>query len=360
MRAAVFTGVGEPLVVEDVTLTPPGSHDVVVQIDGSGVCHTEASILSGAAPMSAPSILGHEVTGVVVDTGAAVTRVRPGDRVVSAGIPACSSCWHCVRDESHLCEQTFARPAVVRAHRPDGAPLTTFAALGGFAETMTVDEISVVPVRTELPPEQLALVGCAVLTGVGAALNTACVVPGSSVAVIGCGGVGQCVVQGARIAGAAQIIAVDPVASKRQAAVALGATHAVDPAEADTVEQIRALTSGRGVDHAFEVVGRADTFVSTYHSARRGGMVVLVGMPPADSSFTLPGMNVFLDAKEIRSSNIGSARIRRDIPRFVELAESGRLDLGAMVTRRIGLDELDDAFRAMDDGEVIRSVITHP
>lgn len=358
MRAALFTGIGEPLVVEEVTPLPPGDHDVVVAIDGSGVCHTEAAILEGDLPMDAPSILGHEVSGVVTEVGRAVTRVAVGDRVISAGLPACSGCFHCVRGESHLCELTFTRPAVARARRADGTELTTFAALGGFAETMTVPETSVVPVRSDLPAEQLALVGCAVLTGVGAALNTAAVAPGSTVAVVGCGGVGQCVVQGARIAGAARIIAVDPIASKRDFARSQGATDTVDPTSGDPVEQVRALTGGRGVDYAFEVVGRADTFVATYACARRGGIVTLVGMPPADSTIALPGMSLFLDAKEIRSSNLGSSQIRRDIPRFVALAEADRLDLASLVSRRIALDDLNDAFRAMADGDVIRSVVT--
>jgi len=357
MRAGIFVGVGEPLVVEEVATTPPGERDVVVRIDASGLCHTEAAILHGHLPWTAPSILGHEVTGTVVEVGSGVTRVKVGDRVISAGIPACGDCFFCVRDQSHLCEQTFLRGAPTRATRADGSPVVCFADLGGFAEVMTVSEISVVPIRSDLPAEQLALIGCAVTTGVGAALNTAAVVPGSTVVVVGCGGVGTCVLQGARIAGAAQLIAVDPVASKRAFALAQGATHTVDPAAGDPVEQVLALTGGRGAEVAFEVVGRTDAFEATYRMARRGGVVVMVGMPPFDSTVTLPGGSLFLDAKEIRSSNLGSSQIRRDIPRLVALAETGRLDLASMVSRRISLDELNDGFRAMEAGEVIRSVI---
>jgi S-(hydroxymethyl)glutathione dehydrogenase / alcohol dehydrogenase len=357
MRAGVFVGVGEPLQVEELTALPPGERDVVVAVDASGVCHTDAAIMDGHLPYACPSILGHEVTGTVVEVGAGVRRVQVGDRVISAGIPVCGDCFFCIRGESHLCEETFTRATVARATRPDGTGVVPFAGLGGFADAMVVAESSLVTVRSDLPAEQLALVGCAVTTGVGAVLNTAQVVPGSTVVVVGCGGVGQCVVQGARIAGATRLIAVDPVASKRAFASAQGATHTVDPADGDPVEQVRALTGGRGADYAFEVVGRPETFRTAYDCARRGGTVVLVGMPPVDSTFSLPGMSLFLDAKQIRVSNLGSAQIRRDIPRLVELAETGRLDLGSMISRRITLDELNDAVRAMEAGEVIRSVI---
>ena len=199
--------------------------------------------------------------------------------------------------------------------------MTAFASLGGFADMMTVPEASVVAVRSDLPSEQLALIGCAVTTGVGSALNTAAVQPGAVVAIVGCGGVGQCVVQGARIAGASRIIAIDPVAAKREAAGRQGATDLIDPADGDVAEQVRAVTGGRGSDYAFEVVGRADTILSAYECARRGGVVVIVGMPPVESSVTFPGLGLFLDAKEIRVSNMGSSQIRRRLP---PLRGSGR------------------------------------
>jgi len=357
MRASVFVGVGQPLEVEDVDPLPPGPGDVVVDIGASGVCHTEAAILGGHLPWPAPSILGHEVAGTVVEVGSLVTRVRVGDLVISSGLPACSNCWYCVRGQSHLCENTFSRPDAPRARRADGSGVNTFASLGGFAELMTVPEASVVAVHSDLPIEQLALIGCAVTTGVGSALNTAAVQPGATVTIVGCGGVGQCVVQGARIAGASRIFAVDPIELKRRAAAAQGATDPIDPADGDPVEQIRARTEGRGTDYAFEVVGRPDAILTAYNCARRGGIVTVVGMPSVESQVTFPGLGLFLDAKEIRVSNMGSSQIRRDFPRYVALAETGRLDLASLITRRIGLDDLNDAFRAMEAGEVIRSVI---
>lgn len=357
MRAGVFVGVDQPLSVETLTPLPPGPRDVVVQITASGICHTEAAVIGGHLPWVAPSILGHEVTGTVLEVGAMVTRVRVGDRVISSGLPACSNCFCCVRGQTHLCEETFNHSATPRARRADGTDIPAFAALGGFADLMTVPEISIVPVHTDLPAEQLALIGCAITTGVGSVLNTARVAPGSSVTVIGCGGVGQCVLQGARIAGAARIFAVDPVPMKRQAALMQGATDLIDPADGDPVAQIRERTQGRGTDYSFEVVGRPETILTAYDCARRGGIVTMVGMPSAESTVSFNGLGLFLDAKEIRVSNMGSSQIRSDFARYVALAETGRLNIESMITRRIALDDVNDALRAMDAGEVIRTVI---
>jgi S-(hydroxymethyl)glutathione dehydrogenase/alcohol dehydrogenase len=244
-----------------------------------------------------------------------------------------------------------------KATRSDGSSTIAMTGLGTFADMMTVDESAVVKVDTGLPAEQLALIGCGVTTGVGAALNTARVQPGSSVAVIGCGGVGQAVIQGARIAGAARIFAIDPVELKRKAAEQLGATDLIDPGQGDPVEQVKAATAGRGADYAFEVIGLPETIVQAYNTARRGGTAVVVGMPRWDAQVTLPGFGLFFEEKKLLGCVYGSAQVRRDFPRFVDLVETGRLDLNAMVSRRLKLDEINDAFRAMQAGEVIRSVI---
>src|SRR5439155_675028 len=240
--------------------------DVVVRIDASGVCHTDAAVLHGHLPWDAPSILGHEVAGTVVEIGSGVDRVHVGDRVISSGLPACGNCFSCVRGQSHLCEFTFQISATPRARRGDGTSVPAFASLGGFADVMTVPEFSIVPVRTELPAEQLALIGCAITTGIGSVFNTAQMPPGAS--------------------------------------------------------------------------------------------VTMVGMPPADSTIAFNGLELFLDAKQIRVSNMGSSQIRRDFPRYVALAETSRLDIASMISRRIVLDDVNDAFRSMDAGEVIRTVIT--
>jgi S-(hydroxymethyl)glutathione dehydrogenase/alcohol dehydrogenase len=357
MRAAVFTGQGQPLSVEDVEAMPPGPRDVVVRVGASGVCHSDLSVVNGYLPLPPPVILGHEGAGTVEEVGAEVTRFKKGDRVIASFVLACGQCWFCTHHHSNLCENAFGAGMTPRATRSDGTPASTFTGLGTFSDVMTVDEGSVVKVETDLPDEQLALIGCGVTTGVGAALNTAQIVPGSSVAVIGCGGVGQAVIQGARIAGASRIFAVDPVELKRKTAEQLGATDLIDPGAGDPVAQVQALTGGRGADYAFEVIGLPETVVQAYSMARRGGTAIVVGMPRFDAQVTLPGFQLFYDEKKLLGCVYGSSQVRRDFPRFIDLIETGRLDVGSMVSRRCKLDEVNDAFRAMEAGEVIRSVI---
>ena len=321
------------------------------------MCHSDLSMWHGWVRIPLPIVLGHEGAGTVESVGPEVTRVKPGDRVIASFVPACGDCFWCLHDQSNLCQMSGQIAGLPKWHRHDGSTLPTMTGLGTFAEAMTVHEASLVRVETDLPAEQLALIGCGVTTGVGAALNTARVLPGSSVAVIGCGGVGQSVLQGARIAGAGRLIAVDPVAMKRKTSEALGATDLVDPADGDPVAQVKELTGGRGADYAFEVIGLPETVQQAYRMARRGGTVVVVGMPRQDSEVTFRGFPLFSDEKKILGCMYGSAQVRRDFPRFVELVETGRLDIGTMVTRRISLDGIDEAFRAMAAGEVIRSVI---
>jgi len=357
MRAAILTGYGDDMVIEDVAAPAPGPRDVVVRIDASGVCHSDLSVAAGNVPMPPPIILGHEGAGTVLEVGKEVSRVAVGDTVIASFVPACGNCFFCLRDQAQLCETMGAHTMVAKGTRTDGSTVTGMSGLGTFADVMTVDETMLVKVETDLPAEQLALIGCGITTGVGAALNTAQVAPGSTVAVIGCGGVGQSVVQGARIAGAARIFAIDPVELKRKTAEQFGATDLVDPSQGDVLEQIRAATGGRGVDFAFEVIGLPETMVQAYQLARRGGTAVIVGMARFDAVVTFPAISLFAENKRILGTMYGGAQVRRDFPRFVALAETGRLDLGTMVSRRIHLHEVNDAFRAMEAGEVIRSVI---
>lgn len=358
MRAAVFLGIGHPVSIEEVTPGEPGPGDVVVEVGASGVCHSDLSVVRGYVPMPPGLILGHEGAGRVVEVGAEVTTVRPGDRVIASFVPACGTCWFCAHEQSHLCERESELILVPRGRRADGSPYWCMTGLGTFGETFTTSEHAVVRVESDLPDVELALIGCGVTTGVGAALNTARVTPGASVAVIGCGGVGQAVIQGARIAGAERIIAIDPVALKRMRAGELGASDAVDPAAGDVVAQVKELTSGRGVDFAFEVVGTPETIVQAYDMTRRGGTVCVVGMNRLDAVFSLPAFNFFYEGKTLLGCKYGSAQVRRDFQRFVGLIESGSLDTRAMVSRTIDLGDVHDAFRAMEAGEVIRSVIT--
>jgi S-(hydroxymethyl)glutathione dehydrogenase/alcohol dehydrogenase len=251
-------------------------------------------------------------------------------------------------------------PAVMTTPRtrPSSADVAyALCGCGTFAEAMVVSEASVVPVETSLPDEELALLGCGVTTGVGAALNTAGVTPGSSAVVIGCGGVGQSVIQGARIAGASTIIAVDPAAGRRAATERIGATHVIDPAEDDPVEQVRTITKGKGADFTFEVVGRPELMVQAWDMARPGGTVTLVGMPATGTALTLPAFEAVFSGRRLAGSVMGDAQILRDFPRFIGLAESGKLDLGSLVSERIGLDGVNDALAALERAEGVRTVI---
>lgn len=359
MKAAVAYGAGAPLVVEDLGTPEVGPRDVLVRVTASGICRTDVAAIEGATPTPFPFVPGHEGCGVVEAVGAEVRRVRVGDRVLASVAPACGECWWCVNGHSNLCELGTSVKTAPRWPLAGGRTATALCGCGTFAEAMVVHEASVVPVRTDLADEELALLGCGVTTGLGAALNTAGVSPGSSVAVIGCGGVGQSAIQGARIAGASVIVAVDPSASRRAASLEVGATHAVDPAETDPVAYVLALTGGRGADYTFEVVGRSELMLQAYEMARRAGTVTFVGMPPVDSTLALPLFKYVFSGKRIAGSVVGDAQILRDFPRFIQLAESGRLDLGSLVSKRIKLDEINDGLGASSSAEGVRTVVVN-
>ena len=359
MRAALFTETGGPLSIEDLEPSPPGPRDVVVEVGASGVCHSDLSLKNGYVPLMPGTVLGHEGAGKIIEVGSEINHLAVGDHVIAAFIPACGTCWFCLNDESHLCDTEMAVMMSMRGKRPGGAgEYMAMTGLGTFAETMTCNETSVVKIHTDVPDEQLALIGCGVTTGVGAALNTAGVTPGSTVAVIGCGGVGLSVIQGARIAGAGRIIAIDPVEMKRKSAEAQGATDFVDPSEGDPVAQVQQLTSGRGVDYAFEVIGLPETTLQAYNMIRKGGLAVMVGMTKADAMLTIPTFDLFYNEKTLKGCKYGSGQVRRDFQKFADLIETGRLDTSSMVSKTIKLDDVNDAFDAMEKGEVIRSVIT--
>ncbi len=357
MRAAVAYEPGEPLVVEEVEPLPVGPRDVLVRLSASGICHTDLNVINGLSALPLPMVPGHEGCGVVEEVGPEVRRVEVGDRVLASVSPACGACWWCVNSMSNHCELKSSVSSTPRVRLPSGARAPALCGCGTFAETMVVDEASVVAVETDLADEELALLGCGVTTGLGAALNTARVAPGSSVAVIGCGGVGQSVIQGAAVAGATTIIAIDPAPGRRETSLRMGATHAIDPTAADPVEQVRALSAGRGVDYSFEVVGRPELMVQAFDLARAAGTVTLVGMPSKDAVLTLPALRSVFSGKRLAGSVVGDAQILRDFPRFVQLAEKGKVDLGAMVSRRIKLDEINDGIAWLDRAEGVRTVV---
>jgi S-(hydroxymethyl)glutathione dehydrogenase / alcohol dehydrogenase len=361
VRAAVFVEVDGDLAVENVELDDPGPGEVLVRMTASGVCHSDLSVLDGTLGIRPPAVLGHEGAGTVQAVGPGVTKVQPGDHVIASFRPACGGCWHCRRGEGQHCELYGRLGERHPFRRPDGSRVG--GAIGGtgtFAERAVVSQHSVVPITSNLPPEQLALVGCAVTTGVGAVLNTAKVEAGATVSVVGCGGVGQSVIQGARIAGASTIIAIDTAAAKLAAAKRLGATEAVlVGADGDPVKEVRELTDGRGVDYAFEAIGRAASLEQAYRMLRRRGVLVAVGLSGRDERMGVRPYDLVLTEKQVRGCLYGSAQVARDFPRIIRFAETGQLDLASMVSRVIGLDQVNDAFAAIRAGDVIRSVISY-
>jgi S-(hydroxymethyl)glutathione dehydrogenase/alcohol dehydrogenase len=357
VKAAVLHRVGEPLVVEEIEFEAPGPHDVRVRLAASGVCHSDLSVQNGSIPFMFPTVLGHEGAGVVEEIGPAVTRVAPGDHVVLTWMPPCRGCFWCLAGQPMLCERGLAEALGGAYATVGGSRLVRGLGTATFAEQTLVPEGEVVVVDPGVPLELVALVGCALSTGVGAVWRTARVAPGSSVAVVGCGGVGLSVIQGARLAGASTIVAVDRVAAKLETARAMGATAVVDASEGDPVEAVRALTGGRGADYGFEVVGRGDTIRDTFAMTRRGGTTVLVGAGSPSDQVSFSAFELFVDAKALVGCVYGSTDPDRDFPALVDLVRIGAIDAAGMVSRRIGLEDVNDAFRAIAAGEVARSVI---
>jgi S-(hydroxymethyl)glutathione dehydrogenase / alcohol dehydrogenase len=360
VRAAVLRQVGAPLEVEEIALDAPGPRDVRVRIAASGVCHSDLSVQNGSIPFMFPTVLGHEGAGVVEEVGAAVTRVAPGDHVVLTWMPPCRACFWCLAGQPMLCERGLAEALGGAYGSVGGVPLVRGLGTATFAEQTLVPEGEVVLIDPAVPLDLAALVGCALSTGVGAVWRTARVEPGSTVAVVGCGGVGLSVIQGARLAGASTIVAVDTLASKLKTAEAFGATAVVDASAGDPVAAMRDLTSGRGADYGFEVVGRAGTIRDTFAMTRRGGTTVLVGAGSPAEQVSFNAMELFVDAKAMVGCVYGSTDPDRDFPALVDLVRTGAIDAAGMVTRRIALDEVNEAFRAMEAGEVARSVIVFP
>lgn len=353
----MLESVGAPLKVEDVELAPPGPGMVRVRLAASGVCHTDLSIQDGTLPALLPATLGHEGAGVVAEVGAGVDGLTVGDHVVLSWVAPCRRCRLCLAGRPELCEHgmdhAFAGPYGTTTA---GVAVHCGLGTGTFAEETVLPAAAAVRIGTDLPLELAALIGCAVCTGVGAVVNAAGVRPGESVAVVGCGGVGLAVVQGARLAGAADIVAVDRVPAKLAMALDNGATAAVDASSVDPATAVRDLTRG-GVDHALEVVGTSTTIAQAYAMARRGGTVTVVGAGRFDDAVSFPALGLMADAKRVQGTVYGGTDPARDIPRLVALASAGALDLERLVTTRIGLDDVDGAFRAMVAGEVARSLV---
>jgi S-(hydroxymethyl)glutathione dehydrogenase / alcohol dehydrogenase len=359
MRAAVLRNTGDDKleIRDDLTLDEVGPGQVKVKIEATGVCHSDVSAMSGLIPQPVPFVPGHEGAGVVTEVGEGVTTVAPGDHVIVAWSPPCGTCKYCLQyKQPNLCVNIlFAIGAQAHFHM-EGAPVFGMAGNGTFAEELILPQEGAIKIDDDVPFEVASLVGCAVMTGVGAALNTAKVVPGSSVVVIGCGGVGISVIQGARVAGAAEIVAVDLVESKLDDAKRFGATAAVKPDELDAVKGT--LTGGDGFDYAFEAIGLPQTMRSAYDATRRGGTTCIVGVGAADKQVSFSAFELFFSEKTFVGSYYGSADVRTDFHRVLRLWKSGRLDLEGMISRKLGLDDINDAVTALKTGDVIRQVVT--
>jgi S-(hydroxymethyl)glutathione dehydrogenase / alcohol dehydrogenase len=357
VRGVVLRRVGQPTAVEEFELRPLGGHEVRVQLAASGVCHSDLSLRDGSIPTLLPCTLGHEGAGIVTEVGNDVTTVRPGEHVVLTWNVPCRSCPHCLRGETQLClhgyDHAYGDPYAESA----AGPVWPGMGVGSLAEQTLLPAAAVVPVDESLPLDHAALLGCGVTTGVGATIRTAAVRPGESVLVIGCGGVGLAAIQGARLAGAAQIIAADRVAAQLPTAAANGATETIDTGEVDLATAVRDLTDGAGVDHGIEVAGKPATIRAAYDSTRRGGKVTVVGAAGIDEAVTFPALLLMADGKTIRGSVYGASNPARDIPVLAELAQRGLLDLEALVTRRIGIDDVEKAFTDMAAGRGARSVV---
>jgi S-(hydroxymethyl)glutathione dehydrogenase/alcohol dehydrogenase len=361
MNAAIFRKTHAPLTIESVDIDKPWGREVLVRTVATGVCHSDLHVVDGQGrwPLDRPIVLGHEGAGVVEAVGSEVTMLRPGDHVVACLSGFCGSCAQCLSGHPNLCTGAAVQRPDSAAPRlsQHGAPLRQFIGISSYAERMLLHENSVVKIDDDLPLDRAALVGCGVLTGVGAALRTSGLEAGQTVAVFGCGGVGLAIIQGARIGGASQIIAVDQFDSKLEMAKRLGATHAVNSASDDPVKAIRALTRNAGVDHAFEAVGNARLVRQAIESLAIRGTATIVGVLPPDATIEFPWMAIRPECK-VQTSRMGSNRFRIDIPRYLDFYRQGRLNLDDMVSRRGRLEDINEAFRAMKAGEVARTVLT--
>ncbi|HEY6395175.1 MAG TPA: Zn-dependent alcohol dehydrogenase [Candidatus Binataceae bacterium] len=358
MKAAVFHGPKQPLSIEDVEIDKPQDREVLVRTVASGVCHSDLHFVDGLYPYPAPAVLGHEAAGIVEEVGKQVTYLKPGDHVIACLSVFCGYCEQCMSGHPNRCSNKTAtqrEPKDKPRISQKGKPVNQFLDISSYCSRMLLHENALVKIREDIPLDRAALIGCGVTTGVGAVLNTAKVEPGSTVAVFGAGGVGLSAIQGARIAGARKIIAVDMFEGKLAMAKRLGATDTVDASSSDPVEEIRKMTDG-GVDYSFEAIGLKKAAEQAFNALKPGGTATVIGMIPIGQKVELDGY-MFLTERKLQGSNMGSNRFRIDMPRYIDFYLQGRLKLDEMISRRGKLEDVNDAFRAMKAGEVARQVL---
>lgn len=372
IRAAVLNAMGtptpyaktRPLTIEEIDLRPPGPGEVLVRMGAAGLCHSDLSVINGDRPRPTPMALGHEAAGVVEELGPGVSDLKKGDHVVLVFIPSCGHCAPCAEGRPALCEPGAAANTAgklmsgeSRLFRKDGSMVHHHMGCSAFADHAVVSRHSVVKVDPGLPLEEAALFGCAVLTGVGAVVNTGQVRAGSSVAVVGLGGVGLASLLGAVASGARHVVAIDVSDDKLKLAKELGATHTFNATTADIVEQVKAATQG-GVDYAVEMAGSTRAFETAYRITRRGGTTITAGLPPPTASWAMPSTNLVAEERTIKGSYIGTCVPSRDLPRFIDLYLQGRLPVNRLLTHRLKLDEINEGFDRLNEGKAVRQVIT--
>jgi Zn-dependent alcohol dehydrogenase len=370
IKAAVLNKMGleapyaktKPLAIEEIELDPPGYGEVLVRIGAAGLCHSDLSVIEGNRPRPMPMALGHEAAGVVEKVGPGVDDLKAGDHVVMVFVPSCGHCLPCAEGRPALCEPGAAANGAGtllsgerRLHR-NGSDVHHHLGVSAFAEYATVSRRSLVKIDKELPLEEAALFGCAVLTGVGAVINTARVAAGSSVAVVGLGGVGLSSLLGAIAAGARRVVAVDLSDDKLGLARQLGATDTFNPKSPDAIDSIKSATAG-GVEFAFEMAGSVRAMDLAYKITRRGGTTVTAGLPPPDQNFALPQVNLVAEERTVKGSYIGTCVPGRDLPRYIELYRRGRLPVDRLMSGRLKLDDINVGFDRLREGQAVRQVV---
>lgn len=357
MRAAVCYEFGQPLVVEDISIDTPQAGEVLVRMEAAGICHSDIHLIRGEWEGDVPVVAGHEGAGIVETVGPGVTSVRAGDRVVVSLLRSCGHCLNCQTGSPFACDHEFALATSTRLHTNGGQPIRQGISTACFAEYAVVDQSQLARIPDDIPIECAALLACGVITGLGAVVNTAQVRPGSSVVVVGAGGVGLNSVQGAYLSGAYPIVAIDTLDGKLESARDFGATHGVNAVSPDAVEQVKELTGGKGADYVFVTVGSTRAAAQGLEMIRPGGTLTLVGMPARRDTFPLNVFEAVGRGIHIHGSRMGSTRLSVDIPRLVSLYQEGRLKLDELITARYPFERINDAIDSSERGEALRNIV---
>jgi S-(hydroxymethyl)glutathione dehydrogenase / alcohol dehydrogenase len=359
MKAAVLQAINEPLTIEDVAIEKPGPREVLVRTSYAGLCHSDLHFIEGSWRYPMPCVLGHESAGVVEAVGSDVTYLKPGDHVVSCLSVFCGHCEQCLTGNPARCTDTVVKPPPGTSRRlswKGGQPMHQFLYLSSFAEQMLVHENALVKIRPDMPLDRAALIGCGVMTGIGAVFHTAKVEPGSTVAVLGCGSIGLSCIKGAVLAGAGRIIAVDVLPAKLALAKELGATDTINAKDGDPVKQVKELTQGMGVHYSFEALGAKITAEQAFNMLGPGGTATVIGMLPLGTNIEIHGADL-LREKKLQGSVMGSNRFRIDMPRLVDFYLQGKLELDKWISGHIDLTQINDGFAQLKTGAAVRNLI---